>query len=267
MATAVNDDGCDLSCATGENHPPEQKNKVYDETRTSFDGQLICGLGVRTCALTFLLVSRFPSLGTSRWCIVVSKGRGHFVRAPRCRAPTATFLHQGIRAADKNRPDILTCCGWENLYKLQHCAGCGVYRPPRCTRCCVCERRPPLPVDPNLQWQAQLLTSTGVSTILVFAMTLTQDGSNFGTMLFAPKREASLTSWLCCAWPLGGVLSVLACFTVTSCAWTRPTHERVKEVTMVAALSIRVYAEAARTSSVAGFGQGTSSLRRVVSCG
>ena len=73
-------------------------------------------------------------------------------------------------------------------------------------------------MDRHLRWQAQLLTSTGVSTILVFATTLAQDGSDFGTKLFASKREASLTSWLCIAWPLGGVLSVLACSTVTSCA-------------------------------------------------
>ena len=55
VAMAGNDDGSDLSCATGEEDPPEQKN-VHDENRTSFDGQSNCGLGVRTCALTFLLV-------------------------------------------------------------------------------------------------------------------------------------------------------------------------------------------------------------------
>ena len=79
---AGNDDGCDLSCATGENHPPEQKNKVYDENRTSFDGQLICGLCVRTCALTFLLVFALSAAGhverNALWC---QRGVGIFSRS------------------------------------------------------------------------------------------------------------------------------------------------------------------------------------------
>ena len=155
---ARNDNGSDLSCATGENQPPEQKNNVYDETRTSFDGQLICGLGARTCALTFLLVF---ALSVAWHVEMVHCGiEGAWAFCSRSSVPCSdshlcSLLSPGsytkaFEPLTKNRPDILTCCRGENLHKLQHCAGCGVYRPPRCTRCCVSERRPPLPLDRHL---------------------------------------------------------------------------------------------------------------------
>ena len=36
----------------------------------------------------------FRRLGTSRWCLVVSEGRGHFVRTPRCRALASLLRSQ-----------------------------------------------------------------------------------------------------------------------------------------------------------------------------